>query len=200
MVNRMDEVQKAGAQFFEKIMRRGDKAFLVTFDTTPRLAQKWSPKIADVHAGLASVRAEDKTALYDAVVYALYNFQGIRGQRALVLISDGRDTASKFTFDQMIEYARRSGVPIYGIGIGIRSNDNDVRFKLDRLSRETGGTIYYIDQARELQRVYDDIETELRSQYILGFYPPTDAKPGKWREVSVEVKGGKVRTVKGYVP
>ena len=201
MEARMFEAQKAGAQFFEKVLRKGDKAFVVAFDTEPRLMQKWSPKTADVHAALAKVRAEDRTALYDAVIYSLYNFHGVRGQKALVLISDGRDTASKFDFDQTIEYARRTGVPIYGIGIGIRPTETDVRSKLDRLCRETGGSTYYIEQARDLQRVYDDIQTELRSQYILGFYPSPDVKPGgKWREVTVQVNEGKAKTIKGYFP
>ncbi|HEV7242331.1 MAG TPA: VWA domain-containing protein [Thermoanaerobaculia bacterium] len=201
MQPRMDEAQKAGAQFFEKIIRRGDKAFLVAFDTDPQLVQKWSTKVADMHAGLAKLRAEETTALYDAVVYALYNFQGIRGQRALILISDGKDTASNFTFDQALEYARRSGVPIYTIGIGIKATEIDVRFKLSKMSQETGGSIYYIEQARELQRIYDEIEQELRSQYILGFYPSPDVKPGgKWREVNVQVTEGKAKTIRGYFP
>jgi VWFA-related protein len=201
MENRMLEAQKAGAQFFEKVLRKGDKAFVVSFDEEPRLMQKWSAKTSDVHAALAKVRAEDRTALYDAVVYSLYNFHGVRGQKALVLISDGKDTVSKFTFDQTLEYARRTGVPIYAIGIGIRPNETDVRSKLDRLCRETGGTIYYIEQARDLQRVYDEIQAELRSQYILGFYPAPDIKSGgKWRELTVQASEGKVKTIKGYFP
>ena len=108
---RMAEAQKAGAQFFEKVMRKGDKAFVVAFDAEPRLMQKWSAKTADVHAALARVRAEDRTALYDAIVFALYNFHGVRGQKALVVISDGKDTASNYSFDQALEYARRTGVP-----------------------------------------------------------------------------------------
>ncbi|HEX8253260.1 MAG TPA: VWA domain-containing protein, partial [Thermoanaerobaculia bacterium] len=201
MQNRMDEAQKAGAQFFEKVMRKGDKAFVVAFDEQPRLMQKWSTKTSDVHAALAKVRAEDRTALYDAVVYSLYNFHGVRGQKALVVISDGKDTASKFGYDQTLEYARRTGVPIYAIGIGIRPSENKVRFDLDRLCRETGGSTYYIDQARDLQRVYDDIQAELRSQYILGFYPSPDVKSGsKWRELTVQASQGKVKTIKGYFP
>jgi Ca-activated chloride channel family protein len=201
MLARMEEAQKAGAQFFQEVMRKGDKAFLVAFDKEPQLVQKWSTRVSDVHAGLAKLRAEETTALYDAVVYALYNFHGIRGQKALVLISDGEDTASKFTFEQMIEYARRTGVPVFGVGIGIRANKAEVRFRLDKLCRETGGNTYYIDQARELQRVYGEIQAELRSQYVLGFYPAPEVKPGsKWHEVTVQVDEGRVRTIKGYFP
>jgi VWFA-related protein len=201
MLNRMAEAQKAGAQFFEKILRKGDKAFVVAFDKEPLMVQKWSTKLSALHAGLAKLRAEETTALYDAIVYALYNFHGVRGQKALVLISDGKDTASKFTFDQALEYARRTGVPIFGIGIGIRSNEAEVRYKLDRLCRETGGNTFYIEQASELHRVYEGIQAELRSQYVLGFYPAADIKPGsKWREVTVQVTEGKAKTIKGYFP
>lgn len=201
MLPKMEEAQKAGAQFFEKVIRRGDKGFLIAFDKTPQLVQQWSPKVGDIHAGLAKLRAEEMTALYDAIVFALYHFQGIRGQKALVLISDGRDTASKFTYDQTLEYARRAAVPIYAIGLGIRANDHDVRYKLSKIATETGGSVTYIDQARELQRVYDEIQNELRSQYVLGFYPSQDVKPGgKWREVTVQVPEGKARTIKGYFP
>jgi Ca-activated chloride channel family protein len=201
MLARMEEAQKAGAQFFQEVMRKGDKAFLVAFDKEPQLVQKWSTRVSDVHAGLAKLRAEETTALYDAVVYSLYNFHGIRGQKALVLISDGEDTASKFTFDQMIEYARRTGVPVFGVGIGVRANKAEVRYRLDKLCRDTGGATYYIDQARELQRVYGEIQAELRSQYVLGFYPGPEVKPGsKWREVTVQVDEGRVRTIKGYFP
>jgi Ca-activated chloride channel family protein len=201
MQPKMEEAQKAGAQFFEKVIRRGDKGFLIAFDKTPQVVQKWSPKVGDIHAGLAKLRAEEMTALYDAIVFALYHFQGIRGQKALVLISDGRDTASKFTYDQALEYARRAAVPIYAIGLGIRANDVDVRYKLSRISTETGGSVTYIDQARDLQRVYDEIQDELRSQYVLGFYPSQDVKPGgKWRELTVQVTEGKARTIKGYFP
>ena len=115
-------------------------------------------------------------------------------------MTDGKDTASKFTLEQAVEYAQRAAVPIYTIGIGIKSGEMEVRYKLGRLSTETGGTTWYIEQASELKRVYDEIQTELRSQYILGFYPSPDNKPGKWREITVQTTDGKVRTAKGYFP
>jgi VWFA-related protein len=201
MQTRMDEAQKAGAQFFQKVLKKGDRAFLLAFDEEPQMVQTWSAKLADMHAGLAKLRAEETTALYDAVIEALYNFQGVRGQKALVLISDGKDTASKFSFDQALEYARRAAVPIYAIGVGIKSNDIDVRSKLQKLCAETGGTVYHIERAADLQKIYDDIQVELRSQYVLGFYPGADIKSGgKWREVEVKTSAGKARTVRGYYP
>jgi Ca-activated chloride channel family protein len=201
MQPRMGEAQKAGAQFFQNVLRSGDKAFLVSFDTQPQLIQKWSPRLADMNAGLAKLRAEESTALYDAVVFSLYNFLGVKGQKALIIITDGQDTSSKFQFDQALEYARRAAVPIYGIGIGIKSNQIDVKYKFGKFCSETGGNVYYIDRAEELGRIYTDIQNELRSQYVLGFYPPTGVKPGsKWREVTVQVSDGKAKTIRGYYP
>lgn len=201
MQTRMAEAQKAASSFFANVMRANDRAFLVSFDSQPQLIQRWSPKLSDVNAGLAKLRAEESTALYDAIVYSLYNFLGIKGQKALVLITDGRDTASKFSFNQALEYARRAAVPIYAIGIGIGGADVDARFKLGRFCTETGGNVYYIQQATDLHRVYGDIQNELRSQYILGIYPPDGVKPGsKWREVTVQVSEGKAKTIRGYYP
>ncbi|HSY48695.1 MAG TPA: VWA domain-containing protein [Thermoanaerobaculia bacterium] len=201
MQPRMAEAQKAAAQFFTKVMRKGDRAFLVSFDVQPQIIQRWSPQLADMNAGLAKLRAEESTALYDAIVYSLYNFLGVKGQRALVLVTDGMDTSSKFTFDQAIEYARRAAVPIYAIGLGIPMRDVDTRYKLSRFCSETGGNAYYIEQAAELGRIYTDIQNELRSQYILGFYPPDGVKPGsKWRAVDVQVSEGKAKTIRGYYP
>lgn len=201
MQPKMSEAQKAAAQFFQNVMKAGDKAFLVGFDSTPQLVQKWSRRISDVHASLAKLRAEEYTALYDAVVYSLYNFLGVKGQKALVVLTDGKDTASKFSFDQTIEYARRTAVPIYVVGLGIRSTEVDVRYKLSRFASETGGAVHYIERAADLMRVYDDIENELRSQYILGFYPPQGVKAGgKWREVTVQVSEGRAKTIRGYYP
>jgi Ca-activated chloride channel family protein len=201
MLPRMDEAQKTASKFLQGVMKTGDRAFLVAFDSEAQLVQKWSPRLTDINASLAKLRAEEYTALYDAVVYSLYNFLGIRGQKALILITDGKDTRSKFNFDQALEYARRAAVPIYAIGIAIRSAEIDVRYKLGKLAGETGGNVYYIERADELQRIYDDIQNELRSQYVLGFYPPEGVKPGgKWREVTVQVDQGKAKTIRGYYP
>ena len=118
-----------------------------------------------------------------------------------MLITDGKDTASKFSFEQAVEYARRAAVPIYAVGIGIRSTEVDTRFKLGRFCSETGGNIYYIESAADLNRIYADIQNELRAQYILGFYPPNGVKPGsKWHEVSVQVGEGRAKTIRGYYP
>jgi len=201
MRDRMLEAQRAGAGFLKSVLRKGDRAFVTAFDTEPILVQKWTPSLADLTAGLASLRAEESTALYDAIVFSLYKFQGVKGQKALIVISDGKDTASKFVFDQALEYARRAAIPIYGIGIGIRSADVEVRYKFNKFATETGGNTYFIESAAGLGKTYDEIQNELRSQYVLGFYPPQGVKTGSaWREVRVDVGDGRAKTIRGYYP
>ena len=201
MLPRLGEAQKAAAQFFDNVMRPGDSAFLVGFDSQPSLIQRWSPELKDIHFALARLRAEQYTALYDAIVYSLYNFIGSKGQKALVMVTDGQDTSSKFSYDQALEYARRSGVPIYLIGMGIRMMDIDVRNKLGRFATQTGGAVFYIERTEDLRTIYSQIHNELRSQYLLGFYPPEGVKSGgKWRQITVQVSEGKAKTIRGYYP
>ena len=201
MDERMATARDAGAAFFHNVLRKGDKAFLVAFDSQPHLVQKWSPELKEIYSGLAKMRAEESTALYDAIVYSLYNFSGVKGQKALVLVTDGKDTSSKFTFEQALEYAQRAAVPVYAIGIGIRSLDMDTKVKLNRITGETGGSSYYIENVSQLSQIYTDIQNELRAQYVLGFYPAAEVKAGgKWREVTVQVAEGKVKTIRGYYP
>ncbi|HEY2324228.1 MAG TPA: VWA domain-containing protein, partial [Thermoanaerobaculia bacterium] len=201
MQPRMTEARTSGSAFFKNVLRPGDKAFLASFDTQPQIVQPWSSSLDDLQAALAKLRAEESTALYDAIVYSLYNFLGVKGQKVLVVITDGRDTTSKYTFDQALEYARRSAVPIYAIAIGVKGTDLEVKHLLARFCEETGGNMYSVDSASQLGKIYADIENELRSQYILGFYPGNDVKPGgKWHDVTVQVTEGRAKTIRGYYP
>ena len=199
MEPRMAAARDAAAGFLRTVMRNGDKAFIVAFDSTPRVLQTWSARSAELFTALAKMQARDQTALYDAIVYSLYNFTGVRGQRALVVVTDGKDTSSRFTYQQTLEYAHRAGVPVFAIGIGIRDLDFGTRLNLSRICSETGGNAVFIDPNTDLASAYAEIADELRSQYIIGFYPP-EKGGSKWHEVSVQVDGGRAKTIRGYYP
>jgi Ca-activated chloride channel homolog len=201
MRTRMTQALQTGARFFERVLRPGDRAFIVAFEDEPWLVQEWTDSLANLTAALSTLEAGNMTALYDAVIHSLYNFQGLQGQKALVVLSDGHDTVSGFTFDQTLEYARRSGIPIYTIGVGIPRDDIETRAKLKRLSDETGADSYFIDVVGGLAGIYERIERELRSQYILGFYPSAAAREsGAWRKIEVKVDQGSAKTIRGYYP
>ena len=86
----------------------------------------------------SGLRAEGSTALYDAIVYGLYQFTGVKGKKALVILSDGKDTASKFDYDTLLEYVRKSGIAIYGIGLKISGTDLEVKYKLNKIAAGDG--------------------------------------------------------------
>ncbi|MBW3565371.1 MAG: VWA domain-containing protein [Acidobacteria bacterium] len=201
MEARMNETQTAAAGFLRSVLRPRDRAFLIGFSSVPVIATNFTSDQQELARSLASLRAEGPTALHDAIVYALYSFQGVGGQKALVVLSDGADTSSKFEYSQMLEYARRSALPVYVIGIGIPIVERDSRGKLAGLASATGGRAWFIEGIEEIESIYRDIERELRSQYILGFYPPDEVESGgPWRHVRVAVEGGEVRSIQGYYP
>src|SRR5690606_21928462 len=117
-----------------------------------------------------------ETALYDSIIYALWYFSGVKGKRVLVLVSDGEDVRSRYRFDDVLRFARRSGVAIYAIGLGLPTRAEVARSALQRLAAETGGTAFFIDRAMELRNTYRTIEREVRSQYLLAYQPKSVAE------------------------
>jgi VWFA-related protein len=141
------------------------------------------------------------TALHDAIIFSLYQLKGVRGRKALVLLSDGDDTSSLVAYADALEFARRSGTAIYTIGLDVGATKIGIRNKLETLSNETGGRAFFVGKAAELASVYAEIERELRSQYLLAFAPNPPGKPGIFSPVEVKVKGGlKARAPRGYYP
>ncbi len=153
--------------------------------------------------GVAGVVAEGETNLYDALIYSLYYFSGVQGKRALVLLSDGEDVGSHYRFDDVLDYARRTGVSIYTIGLGLPASQKDIEIKLSRLAQETGGRPFLVDRVKELDGVYEKIEEELRSQYLLAYQSSQEEDDEDFREVQVEVltpPGLEAKTIRGYYP
>jgi VWFA-related protein len=139
------------------------------------------------------------TTLHDAIVTSLHYFRGFRGQKTLIILSDGEDTASHIPFNTALEYARRSGVVVYTVGLNISKFQTSIRGKLDDLAKETGGRVFFISRAEELRDVYREIEDELRSQYLLTYSPDRPGQEGEYHEVEVRTKGKyKARTMRGY--
>ena len=151
--------------------------------------------------GLTELVAEGETALYDSVIFSLHYFSGLQGKRAIVILTDGEDSNSTYTYSDAIDFARRTGVAIYIVGLNLERQSHDVRSRMRRLASETGGECYFIDSARHLQRVYDSIQEELRSQYLIAYQSST---PGgtEFREVEVQMhtKGLEAKTIRGYYP
>ncbi len=201
MAESLAEAQKAARSFLSQVISPKDRCFVVAFSGKPSLL---TPPTDDVGAclnGLDGLQAIGWTSLHDALVTSLYYMRELEGQRALILLSDGDDTSSSISYDEALEFARRSGVTIFPIGLKIGGTEFGIHRKLARLADETGGKAYFIDKAEELASVYKLIESELRSRYLIAY--PSDNPAGKnFRTVEVKVKerGLKARTIRGYYP
>ncbi len=203
MVESLGEARQAAVDFLANVVTARDQTFAVAFSNRPELLMPRTSDVGAVAETLEQIGASGNTALYDAVVTSLYYFRGVRGRKVLILLSDGEDTASTLDFKATVEYARRSGVAIYSIGLGIGRAMIGVRGNLSALSEETGGRSFFISKAEELRGVYEQIERELRSQYLLAYQSDRPASADEtFREVEVKVRGGNrsARTIRGYYP
>ncbi|HYN22301.1 MAG TPA: VWA domain-containing protein, partial [Thermoanaerobaculia bacterium] len=194
------QAQDAAASFLRSVMTQRDRSFAVSFSSRPRLAMPPTDDVEAVARSFEDLQAVGDTALHDALVHSLYYFRGIKGQRALVLLSDGDDNASYIAYRDALEYARRSGVAIYAIGFNLPGFMSGLRGKLSELSEITGGKAFFTGKPEELPAIYDQIERELRSRYLVAYNSnQAGAAPGGFREVEVKLKHGlQARTQRGY--
>jgi VWFA-related protein len=197
MEQSLDTARQSALEFFQRIIRPKDRAAIITFNDHPNLTVKFTNDVPTLAAGLAGLRAERGTALYDSVIFTLYYFTGVKGQRAMILISDGKDEGSRFTWEDALDYARRAGVTIYAIGLG----DVDKR-KLNQLSEETGGRAFFLKNVSELPAIYTQVEEELRSQYLIAYQSSNTSGGATFRSVDLKVlrPGMEAKTIRGYYP
>jgi Ca-activated chloride channel family protein len=174
----------------------GDEAMVAEFTQRHRILQAFTADLPSLARALDALKANGATALYDAVYCTLKEFpEGARGEalrrRAVVLLTDGEDTASLTTEEQALDVARHAGVVVYTIGFGSRpgspSSEAGMRAAhfLTRLARESGGQAYFTSRLSDLNGVYASIAEELRTQYTLGYVPRNAREDGRWRRIAV---------------
>jgi Ca-activated chloride channel family protein len=172
-----------------------------------------------VRQAIAATTAGGGTALHNAIYVALREFDRVRGddgtvrRRAIVVLSDGEDTASLLSFDELLAEARRAGVTIYTIGLHAepasiydaqraRRYFSQADFGLRRLAQETGATAHFPTCADDLSEAYAAIGRELAHQYAIGYVSRNPMKNGAFRRVLVRVADRpdvRPRTRAGYV-
>ncbi len=194
--------RSAALELFQSAITPRDRASLIPFNDRPTLAVKLTNRIDELAGGLAGLKAERGTALYDSVVFSLFYFNGVKGQRAILLLSDGKDENSRFSFDQTLDFARRAGVAIYTIGLGIGRTELETRKVLNRLAGETGGRSFFIKEVAELGPIYAAIQQELRSRYLLAYQSSNVSQEARFRSVEIKTarSGLEVKAMRGYYP
>ncbi|HMO81016.1 MAG TPA: VWA domain-containing protein [Pyrinomonadaceae bacterium] len=187
-----------------------DEYFLIAFNSRAQLLLDRTRDGDAVLQTLTLVQPRHNTALYDAVYLGLERVtRGSHQKKAMLVISDGQDNASRYNFSEVRRLMRESDVVTYAVGIldvGDRGSMLGMQGQafLDELTTVTGGRAFYPTTAIEMDEIFERIAVELRNQYSIG-YTPTDFQPdGKWRRVRVRVKPPRgmsrltVRSREGY--
>ena len=204
MKDSIGEVGAAAQTFVEEVIEPKDRATLIAFNHRPDVRVRFTNDVTALTRELESLRPTGSTSLYDSLAFALHYFHGIKGQKALLLLSDGEDEASGFNIDDALEFARRAGVQIYAIGLKEAVSKGGARRVLKQFAEETGGRAFFVEDLSELHAIYAEIQNELRSQYLFAYQSTSSKDPAEFRriEVAVEVDGKKqeVRTMSGYYP
>jgi Ca-activated chloride channel homolog len=198
-------------------LRSSDRAAVVEVKDFARFPQPFTSDQALIDRAISGLSTSGDTALYDGLYIALQQFERERratGQvrrQALVLLSDGLDTKSHLTFEDVMDLARRAGVNIYVVAlrgeaalVRRRQRDGSVlqaEYTMGTVARESGGRPFFPKFARELPAIYTAIAQELASQYALGYSPAQPARDGTFRHVEVRVPEStkaSARTRSGY--
>jgi Ca-activated chloride channel family protein len=207
MFVKLPDVQFAASEFLRGLATRRDRAFVVGFGSEPQLTRSTTSDLPDIIRSMDRLRPDGQTAIWKAIVYSLVQLQGVPGKKALIVYTDGADEDPDFSYRTTLKFARKVGVPVYVV-----LSNNEIRRtegkglqvkgflgRLETLTESVGGKIFMARVGEDLQNVYKEIDEELRSQYVVGYYSQ-DTGGREWRNVEVDVDqpGLKARTIAGY--
>jgi len=170
-----------------------DDFFLIGFNDRAKLVQDFTTSGESVIGHLMFVNPKGSTALYDAAYIAVEKVQqGRHSKKALLIISDGQDNNSRYTYKELRNRVKEADVQIYAIGITDPASDSLSGFGrsvLEEITRMTGGRAFFPNAYNEpeLVEICTRIALELRHQYSVGFYPTDIQSDAKWHKVQVKV-------------
>ena len=215
--------KEVGAQFLQRLLRKEDEAFLISFDVNVDLLQDFTNSEHDIRKGMNTAKINGGgavgglpgigqgpvpignpkgTLLYDAVYLAAHDkLRSEVGRKALVLLTDGEDQGSQLKLQDALEAAQKSDAIVYVLLIsdsGVAAGTGAGLMK--KLCEETGGRVIHVGNNRDkLEKAFDQVSTELRSQYSIGYTPTNNKHDGTFRKVEIKTKEGyKVQARKGY--
>jgi VWFA-related protein len=196
----------AASEFLYDVIRpRSDAAFVLAFDEQWDLTQDFTGDLDKLRNGLKSIHAGGGTALWDAVYYACREKlmkEPARNavRRAIILVSDGDDNASRVYRDEAIDMAQRAEVIIYTISTTLMNTHTKGDDDLKKLAESTGGRAFFPTRLDDVSAAFADIQEELRSQYSVSYRAQNLVANGEFRpiQISADNKKFRVRAKKGY--
>jgi Ca-activated chloride channel homolog len=189
---------EAAAHFIRQVVRPGDTLGVFEFDETVTQLSDFSDNVPKLQESVHQIRMGAGTSIYDALVLGSNALrrrpEGRR--RAIVLVTDAGETTSVSKFEDARRVAVDSGTLLYSIIIRPVNNENGRNtageHALITITDSTGGAMFFVGDMSQLDQMFDRIDRELRTQYLLGYYPQPVPPPGSYRHVQLVVNGNYV--------
>jgi len=217
--NNLGAIQDAGSRFLHRVLRKGDEAMVLSFDSDVDLLADLTDDRSILDRAISKARINipgggmiagnpgpiggqqiTGTALYDAIYLACgEKLNGEAGRKALIIVTDAQDEGSKIKLEEAIESAQRTDTVIHILLVVDPRYGGNVSVA-HKLADETGGRMISVRSEKNLEEAFDQISEELRSQYTLGYYPTNNTKDGKFRKIRVEMNNNELKVLarKGY--
>jgi len=200
-----DEEKRTAVAFLESILRPTDLALVISFDRSVTLQQDFTESTRLLKAAIDELEIGGGTSLYDAVYLAAQEkLRHEAGRKAMILISDGDDTTSKFNLSTALIAAHQSDAVVYsisngGLSRGLLGGEGDPG-TLRKLSEDTGGAVFFLKRGADFANIFDQIANELRSQYSLAYRSTSAARDGAFRRIKIIPRDSSlsVRARRGY--
>jgi Ca-activated chloride channel family protein len=201
MTYEIPNATRAALNFVERTLKAGDRCAVYSVRSSPRREVELTSDRNAIKQVVSSIKAGGQTALYDAIASAERELHDEKNRRAIVILTDGGDTSSISSFDEIDRLTKEAGVPIYVIAYNSGAAEDDAQDinRLQYLTAETGGFLVTAS-AENLQSKYNDIEKDLRAQYSITYQISDLVRHNQWRKVHVMLKSPQLtaRTIRGY--
>jgi Ca-activated chloride channel homolog len=211
MESRMRIAQDAAVGFVRKL-RNQDLGQVVDFDSRVQILQDFTNNVDELERSIRSTTAGGSTAMYNALYISLKELAKIKAttaedvrRQAIVLLTDGEDTSSLVSYEEVLDLAKRSETAVYTIALQAKDAPQtkgfrEAEFVLRQFAQETGGRSFFPSRIEDLKDVYGQIADELSSQYSIGYASKNPRRDGAWRRIVVQVARPQVvaRTKRGY--
>src|SRR6266704_5479257 len=185
--------QEAAAHFIRQVLRPGDRLAVFSFDENVTQVAAFSDKVAELQAAVRRIPPGAGTSIYDAVLLGSRALErrGDERRRVIILVTDAGETTSRADFDAARKEAVRSNALLYTIVIRPVKNESGRNtageHALETMTDTTGGAMFYPDTPQELGAIFDRIDRELRTQYLLAYYPNPRGPANTYRSIVVTV-------------
>lgn len=200
MTYSMQHASKAAGEFVQRALKDGDRCSVTAVQDVPRRKQPLTGDRESVAKALNGITPNGNTALFDAIQSVVRELREEKNRRAIVILTDGGDTSSISSYEEIAKLVREAGIPIYFIAYeSPEANPTRDLERLRYLAGETGGFVATATQQNLMAR-YEAIEKDLRAQFAIKYQITDFGKSNEWRRVRVVLDSPKMeaRTIKGY--